>query len=289
MRRLAVLLTCHNRKPQTVACLKALDASVRHYGAARYHAFITDDGSTDGTAEAIQSLGIPVTILQGGGDLFWNRGMVNSWKAADEDPDGFDGYLLLNDDTLVDEDAMARLMSTLEEYSKPCVVVGAVRHPTSGRVTYGGVVRVSSWHPGRTKKLGPSAYSQPADTFNANCVYVPKSVAEVVGTLDPLFHHSMGDFDYGYRARKLGFDVFVAPSTVGTCKANAIHGSWRDSTLRLTPRLKALRSPKGLPFTEWREFLRRHGAPFPTLLATAPYVAVVASSLLDLVRRRGRA
>ncbi len=288
MRRIAVLLTCHNRRAQTVACLKALDAAVRHHGTVSYRAFLTDDGSSDGTAEAIGALDIPVTILRGAGDLFWNRGMVNSWKAAGEDPDGFDGYLLLNDDTLVDEDAITRLIATFEAFPRPTVVVGAVRDPATGQVTYGGVVRVSRWHPGRTRKLDASPYAQAADTFNANCVYVPAAVAEAIGTIDPVFHHSMGDFDYGYRAKQRGFEIVVAPSTVGICAANGVDGTWRDRRLPLRVRLKALRSPKGIPYSEWREFLRRHGAPLPRLVAAAPYLYLVASSLLALGYRRTR-
>lgn len=282
MSRVAVLLTCHNRREKTVACLRALDASFRHHGATSYHAFVTDDGSSDGTADAIGSLGIPVMILAGTGDLYWNRGMVNSWKAADEDPHGFDGYLLLNDDTLVDEDAIARLMAASEALSYPGIIVGAVRDPDTGAVTYGGVVRTSRWHPGRTQRLGARPETQVADTFNANCVYVPAAVARSVGTLDPVFHHAMGDFDYGYRAGKAGFPILVAPNTIGVCAANSGCGTWRDRSLPLRRRLKYLRSPKGLPYGEWREFLRRHRAPVPTLLAMAPQLSTLLSSLAVL-------
>lgn len=285
IRRVAVLLTCHNRRVQTVACLHALDNAFRHYRGGIYHAYVTDDGSTDGTSAALRSLAFPITVLDGAGDLYWNRGMVRSWRAAEKDRDGFDGYLLLNDDTVLDVDGISNLMVTSASLSERAIVVGAVRDPDSGYVTYGGVVRMARRNPGRVRRLDSSPSLQFADTFNANCAYVPATIASAVGTLDPMFQHSMGDFDYGYRAGASGYKIVVAPNTVGICTANSVRGTWRDSTEPLQSRLRLLSSPKGLPYGEWREFLRRHGAAVPSLLAAAPYIRVVSSSIL---RRRRR-
>jgi len=71
---IAVLITCFNRKAKTLESLRLLfaqdlppDVSLQVY--------LVDDGSTDGTGEAIAQTYPQVTILSGTGSLFWNGGM----------------------------------------------------------------------------------------------------------------------------------------------------------------------------------------------------------------------
>lgn len=285
MPNLAVIMTCHDRREATLASLRSLGAAVERCPEVGYRVFLVDDGSSDGTADAVARLGLPVTVVPGSGDLYWNRGMVRAWSAALESGDAFDGYLLLNDDTVLDDHALATLLRTDAEHERRAVVVGAVRDPDGGHVTYGGVRRTSRWHPGRTERVPYGERAQPADTFNANCVYVPAPVCDTIGILDPTFHHAMGDLDYGYRAKRHGFLVMVAPGTVGSCARNAVAGTWRDPTVPIRRRYALLESPKGLPRREWHAFLRRHGAPWPSVLAWLPTFGVLKSSLL---RKSGR-
>lgn len=288
MTNIAVIMTSHNRREKTLQCLRSLHASAVGVQNLTYQVFLVDDGSTDGTAEAVTAIGLSVNVIEGRGDLFWNRGMVQAWSAALSHDEAFDGYLLLNDDTVLDQHALEHLLAVDAAYRCEAIVVGAVRDPHTGEGTYGGVIRLSRWHPGRVERLPPSDRVQTADTFNANCVYVPSSVADAVGILDSSYQHSMGDFDYGFRARKRGFGVIVAPGTVGTCARNATPGTWLDVTLPLKRRLTLLESPKGLPRHEWRVFLRRHGAPAAAILAWVPTLRVVLSSFRERAARTRR-
>jgi GT2 family glycosyltransferase len=205
--------------------------------------------------------------------------MVAAWRAALDSGEACDAFLLLNDDTLLEEEALGALLETQRKVGPNAIIVGAVRDPESGELTYGGIHRTSCWHPGRTARLPVASEPQDADTFNANCVLVPAGCVERIGTLDPVFTHAMGDFDYGLRAREAGMRVVVAPGSVGTCPRNEVGGSWRDLNLSLRDRLGNLNSPKGLPYREWREYLGRHGAPFPWLLAAAPLISVLKGQL----------
>ncbi len=56
-----ILIPVHNRKQTTLACLGVLG---QNGDLERYHVVIVDDGSTDGTAEAIHSLYPDITILR---------------------------------------------------------------------------------------------------------------------------------------------------------------------------------------------------------------------------------
>jgi GT2 family glycosyltransferase len=89
---IAVLLTCHNRKDKTVQCITALYSQS---GLGKFfiiEVFLVDDASTDGTAEAINSQFQEVNIIQGNGNLFWNRGMHFAWQTAATTKD-YDYYL----------------------------------------------------------------------------------------------------------------------------------------------------------------------------------------------------
>jgi GT2 family glycosyltransferase len=271
---IAAILTCHNRRDKTLACLSALYAARDRAAELGLQVYLTDDGSTDGTAAAVRAFDPRIQVVQGTGGLYWNRGMVAAWRAALESDGAYDAFLLLNDDTLLDADALSVLLEPAGKIRTNAIIVGAVRDPESGELTYGGIRRTSRWHPGRTTQLPIASEPQDADTFNANCVLVPAGCVERIGTLDPVFTHAMGDFDYGLRARKAGIRVVVAPGTVGTCPRNDLRGSWRDSSLSTRERLRRLNSPKGLPYREWQQYLRRHGAPFPWLLAAAPLISI---------------
>lgn len=270
--RLAVLMACHNRRATTIGCLRALQEAADSTPGLQTSLFLTDDGSTDGTAKAAMGLGFDITVVQGSGNLFWNRGMVLAWQAACADTTAFDAFLLLNDDTALDTRALRCLLETSADYRHEAIVVGATRDPQTGVSTYGGVRRTSRWHPGRVERLPVSETVQEADTFNANCVLVPRRVYEKIGMLDPTFHHSIGDFDYGLRALAAGIQVVVAPGTIGTCARNAQSGTWMDPKVPIRRRLELLESPKGLPRREWLVYLRRHGALLPWLLAWAPTI-----------------
>ena len=71
---IAVLLTVHDRKNKTLRCLENLYKQVLpNY--LRLDIYLTDDGCTDGTPEAIKRQFPKVHIIKGDGNLFWNRGM----------------------------------------------------------------------------------------------------------------------------------------------------------------------------------------------------------------------
>ena len=88
--KIAVLITCHNRKAKTVACLHALFANdlPKDYS---LEIFLVDDGSTDGTEQAVRGRYPKVNIIKGDGNLYWNGGMRVAFADAIEQ--GFDIFL----------------------------------------------------------------------------------------------------------------------------------------------------------------------------------------------------
>lgn len=248
---IAVLLATRNRRDHTIACLQRMQQQTVA-GAVQLVIHLTDDGSTDGTVEAVRQQFPSVKIYKAGGDLFWAGGMRNSWtEAAKEAPDY---YLLLNDDTVLNNDAVAMLLNNPSPEASICI--GSTRDPATGERTYGGrkLTAKYSW------KDDVVVYSDtdylPCDVANANIMLVPKAVVEKIGILSAAYTHGLADYDYSLSANKAGFAVLVAPGYLGTCVND--HGkSWKLKTT-LRERIAFLKSPKGLAYKEYMVFIRRH-------------------------------
>lgn len=274
--KIAVLLTCHNRRQQTLECLGRLYATAIPGIAVVVH--LVDDASTDGTMVAVAAAFPDVEITVGSGDLFWGGGMRLAFNRAV--PAGPDFLLWLNDDVVLDLDALERLLHTYAtlcaERQPLAIVVGSTRDPQTGETTYGGVQRTSRLQRMAFSLIEPTDTPQTCETMNGNVVLIPRSVYSVVGNTDERFTHAMGDFDYGLRARSAGYQVFVAPGHYGTCSLNLLEGTFRDTTLSRRERLRHAASTRGLPPAEWASFCRRHGGPLWPALAISPYIRLIA-------------
>lgn len=260
----SVLLTCFNRREQTLECLRLM-ARQKPCGAT-LHYFLVDDGSTDGTAEAVAREFPEVNILHGDGSLYWCGGMRLAWRtAAASDPDY---YLLLNDDTYLYAEALAELLALTPSPDQPIIAVAAIRDPATGKGSYGGRRR-------KTGLVPAAGQPEKCDTFNGNCVLISRAVYARRGVLHDRFTHAMGDLDYGFQATKRGIPVIQSPNYLGTCTDNPVTGTWRDRTLPRTTRWKILGSAKYHPFFEWMEYNRRNSG-FKWPLATiSPWIRVL--------------
>lgn len=231
MKRISVLLTCHNRKEKTLTCLRKLfEQDIRDVV---FDVFLVDDGCTDGTAAAISEEFSQVRIIQGDGSLFWNRGMCLAWEEARRN-NIYDGYLWLNDDTMLENSALEVIKKCSIE-NPGAIVVGSISSTLNPQVvTYGGY---------KSKKIiNPGDKFEECDTFNGNCVYIPKVVSDKIGYLDPYYRHSCGDFDYSWRALKNGIKCLVTP-VIGACDRNPPEPIWNKGSL--TERFRKLYSPLG--------------------------------------------
>lgn len=276
MRRpsVAALLTVHNRRELTLACLRSV---TRQSVPADVDIFLVDDASTDGTAAAVAQEFPTVFLIEGDGSLYWNGGMRRAFRAALAK--GYDYYWWLNDDTHLDGEALRTLLSTAERIAEPAIVAGTTRDPLTGRPTYGGVARLDSKRPLRFALVEPLPRDpRRCETMNGNCVLIPKQVAHVVGNIDRRYVQKMGDFDYGLRARQEGFEVWVAPGTVGVC---AQHAERRTDERPLMEELRRLGSTKELPPRAWSLFTRRWAGPLWPVYWMSPYLRRGLSLLVE--------
>lgn len=251
---IAVLLTCHNRKEKTQACLSSLYKILPECDV-----FLVDDGSTDGTSDMVRSIFPQACLIAGDGNLFWNRGMLLAWQEAMKK--GYAYYLWLNDDVALYGNCLEELLSCLRQSKEPCIVSGLIEDKVTREILYGGS--------GKNKRLNPKASTpQPARYLNGNVVLVAKEIVDKIGILDPVYHHDLGDVDYGLRALENGVEVFTTREAVGYGYKNNICRV-RKWGVSLTERFKRLYSPLGANPRINFYFRRKH---FGLLNATAYYL-----------------
>lgn len=277
-----VIMTSHNRREKTLECLNTLSAS-QHVGHVQLNGVLVDDGSIDGTAEAVGKAYPWIRVLHGDGSLFWCRGMHRAFETALHH--GFDYYLWLNDDTMLYTDALARLLDCAAvqraRTGKPVIVVGSTVDEHSGKLTYGGERRAVWWRRTSFVRVQPGDQAQLCESMNGNIVLIPAESARRVGNLDPAFEHAMGDTDYALRATKLGVGVWVAPGVHGTCGHNPVSNTFLDSDLPLSKRWRQMLGRKGLPWRSWGVLTRRHAGIFWPLYFIWPYVRTLLSGAMS--------
>lgn len=221
--KIAVILTCFNRKQKTLSCLKSLFEARDNYSPKiDLHIYLTDDGCTDGTVDAIRNT-FPnenIRIIQGDGTLFWAKGMIVAWKAAMEESSEWDFYLLLNDDTILLPNAFCELMNahkySIEHFGKGGIysgVICALDDPT--KMTYGGDLWVDGKY-SKTTRLEPTGEPQLCNMTNANIFMVDESVVDKIGIFYP-YEHGCADNDYTIHARKAGIPVLLTGHFCGKC------------------------------------------------------------------------
>jgi GT2 family glycosyltransferase len=279
--RVAVLITCFNRREMTLRCLDALFAQDLPNCAVRV--FVVDDASTDGTYDAIAERFPKVQLISGTGDLFWSRGMHMAFGLALAED--FDYYLLLNDDTFLFKNAISKMLSTaheMKQHGVEPIIVGNTLNPDTKQLSFGGILQGQGvWQ--RTFRMArhnPDR-AEACDTMNANCTLIPRAVAQRVGNLDKAFQHRFGDVDYGLRAKAQGFAIYMAPGFVAECREDADTGTWRDRNAGFRRRWAYLNSPKGCPWPEWVLFAKRHLGPLWFLYAVSPFAKVILQSVLN--------
>lgn len=258
---LAALITCYNRREKTISCLQSLyNCNLpENY---TLSVFLVDDGSSDGTSEAVNKSFPQVTVIQGNGNLFWNRGMHLAWETASKKKI-FDYYLWVNDDVVLFENAIINLFKTAPD--KNSIVVGTTCSRDKHETTYGGFDL-------KGNLISPNGSPQTCNEFNGNLVLIPNNVFNQVGNLDPVFHHAIGDFDYSLRAKKKGIKSYITSEYSGICETHKSLPEWCLPEISVKKRFKVLYSPLGNshPYYFFR-FERRH---FGIVTAIKHYLSI---------------
>lgn len=264
MTDIAILITVFNRKAETIRCLDSVERTWwGSHSALNLTVFLTDDGSTDGTADAIASrnYAMETVILNGSGQLYWNGGMINSWKAALVSGKRYNGYLWLNNDTTILDGFWEQLQGAdaycHKQFSRGGIYVGSTCSSDGQTFTYGGFNFANKL----TLKdvfVKPNGSFQTCQCAHGNLTYVSQDVVDRMDIFTDEYIHSGGDHDYTYRAYRQGWPLLVLPSFCGICNNDHPEDGYADFlSMPLRERIRYLKSPLGFNLHNTLVFQRR--------------------------------
>ena len=206
----AVVMTCHNRRETTLRCLSHFFAACGECQEVSFDVWLVDDGSSDGTAEAVRNRFPQVHVIHGNGALFWAKGMHKAWCEAARHRQ-YDFYLWLNDDVVLKSDAILRILADYRVVGG--VLVGACSEDETEQTCSYGVTT------SKDQKVMPNGDPQRADGWlNGNCVLVPREVFSKVGMISDEYSHARADYDYAERLKRLDIPFYCSSVYVGSCK-----------------------------------------------------------------------
>ncbi|WP_290158576.1 glycosyltransferase family 2 protein [uncultured Duncaniella sp.] len=247
MNNIAVLITCFNRCDVTRKCFTRLFAL-----RSDIDVYCVDDNSTDGTDEMIQKEFPQVNLIKGAGNLFWNRGMRLAWETALESSNDYSYFFWLNDDLELYPNAFDELLECCQINDDNVIVSGLVQESTSGVAIYGGHYN--------GKIIEANGDMNPIINMNGNFVAIPRAVVTKIGILDSVYHHDIGDVDYGLTAIEAGISVVSSRCYIGKTdgKLKSPHKRNRRSGVNIRQRFRILYSPLGSNPNITFHFISKH-------------------------------
>ena len=225
-----------------IACLRrqALNHTLR--------ILIVNDGSSDGSRDwlAAQS---DIDVLLGDGSLFWGGAMDLALRHLQAKAALEDWVLLMNNDTIVADDFVQRLLDAALTHA-PAVVGSVIRDEVDHSHLLSIGPNVDAWRFLTRDILGTNRSKATAsvvevDALSGRGVLFPMAALIAAGGMRPHFlPHYLADYEVSVRVRKCGWRLLVLP-TIAVYSDNDYGStlrplSWRDKFF-------SVRSPLYLP------------------------------------------
>jgi len=227
-KKVEIVFPCHNRREITLQCLRSL-ARIDKTGL-EVHIVVVDDGSTDGTSDAIRREFPEVEIFAGDGNLWFTAGTNRGIEAALKHKPDY--VLCINDDEIFDSRFLRRMVDTAE--ANPRSVVGALLVLWDDMKTVFQVApRWKTWQGGWRHYYRQTVHTVPYKSFEVglivgNCVLVPVAAIRECGLMDERNFVNFGDAEWTPRMRKRGWRLLLEPQARVFCQPNLPPKSLRN-------------------------------------------------------------
>ncbi len=199
-----------NRRDDTLACLDSL----RRNGYARHRIVVLDNASIDGSAPAIREAFPEVEIVS----LAENRGYAgnNNVGIRHALEQRADWIVVLNEDTVLDEHCLERLVQAGESDARIGIAGPMVYHFDQPEViqSAGGVL-TRTWdavHIGANERDdGRFVHLRDVDWISGCCIMIRRQVFEQIGLIDERFFYYWEETELCIRARRAGWRIVHVP------------------------------------------------------------------------------
>jgi len=212
-----VVIPVHNRCDLTVAMLRTMVAQT----CSDLSITVVDDGSTDGTSEAIRDEFPDVRLIVENGNQWWTGSINRGIEAVLEGGFSEDDFVLvINDDLEVGEDYVEVLLKASE--SNGGAIVGSVNVDIKDpAVIVQGGARVNWWYAkhkpvnnGRRLDEFAKGTVVEVDYLSGRGVLFPIRVFQDVGLYDENWFQQCGDLELPVRASRRGYRLVMSYDAV---------------------------------------------------------------------------
>ena len=257
-----IVLLNLNREADTLECLD----SVARMTYPSFSVVVVDNGSTDGSPDAIEGWGrenLPLELIRNDKNLGFaggsNQGMRHALAA------GTDYVFLLNNDTVVDPDVLDLLVRAAERSGDIGMVGPKIYQYGKGNTLDSAGTRTIPWlaqgflvgHGEEDRGQYDATAEMPYITGTA--LLVKPAVMEKAGLMDEDYFCYFEDFDWAMEAREAGYRLFLEPGAVVRHKGSRTAGLHSPFYVRHMVRSRIL-------------FARKHVPHLPFLFAFLPYL-----------------
>jgi GT2 family glycosyltransferase len=208
----AVILLNWNTPEYTSACISSL---LKHADTSVFDIIVADNGSSDNSLAILKQQFPNLIYIDNQQNLGFaegnNRAIVHSLNNA------YTYSLLINTDTLIDEDIIGKLSSHLHQHPEAAAVQPAIYWMHERTKIWNGKGRFNrltgrTWSYTHTPVAEELQNHSQAEWLTGCCVLLRNTALQKSGLLNKLFFLYYEDVDLSYRLRQCGFELHYLPS-----------------------------------------------------------------------------
>ena len=213
MDKIAIIIPVYNRKNTTLNCISQFQQISKK--GFETDIIVIDDGSTDGTSEAIMQKYPDTILLQGDGNLWWSGGINKGFEYALKEK--YEFVYTINDDVKMFPETLQFLYDTTKNNRN--AVAASVLLGEDDVIYSAGIKFKGHFKRMKSQIKGKYKPSYAGKIWEADCIatksaLIPIEVIKKVGFFNSKrFPHNYADFDYFIRVKKAGFSLLINMSS----------------------------------------------------------------------------
>lgn len=219
MADVSIIIVNYNTRDHLLKCI----ASTLQQGKdTNCHVIVIDNGSSDGSADAVKQLHPDVTLIRNEQNHGFARAVNQGLKSADKN----DYHLILNSDATLADNYLKKAIEFLETHPRCAIVTGQLLDPDGSRQnsfdnfpsllseTFGkGLLRII------LPKKYPSKNQPYTSPFEVESVIgaamlVRQRAIDAVGLLDEDYFFFLEETDWCYRMKREGWSIYFVPEAL---------------------------------------------------------------------------
>ncbi|MCK5459618.1 glycosyltransferase family 2 protein [Candidatus Parcubacteria bacterium] len=209
--KIYALMTIHNRKKLTIECLDCIYKQTY----ANFEVIVVDDGSTDGSKNAIMAKYPQTTILKGDGNLWWTAGMNKGLRYILNKADENDVVLTLNDDTEFNSDFFTKLIAIHLKNKNSCIGTLLKNFYDKNIIEDSGINIDWKKYLYNIILYDKNKSLITVDAISCRGTLIPIKIFKKIGIFNQKrLPHYFADYEFFIRAKRVEFKLFISYNTI---------------------------------------------------------------------------